>query len=57
MDPDGAAVALGGGYRWLCFQCHQMVMLSPADAVVAEGRAIVGDLTIVFCHRCREVLP
>jgi hypothetical protein len=29
-----------------------MVMLSPADAVVAEARACVGDLTVVFCGDC-----
>jgi hypothetical protein len=27
-------------------------MLSPADAVVAEARAVIGDLTIVFCGDC-----
>jgi hypothetical protein len=25
------------------------MVLSPADAVVAEARAVIGDLTIVFC--------
>jgi len=29
-----------------------MVMLAPADAVVAEARAVIGDLTIVFCGGC-----
>jgi hypothetical protein len=33
-----------------------MVLLSPADAVVAEARAIVGDITVVWCGDCiREV--
>jgi hypothetical protein len=27
-------------------------MLSPDDAVVAEARAIVGDITVVFCGEC-----
>jgi hypothetical protein len=25
------------------------MVLSPADAVAAEARAVIGDLTIVFC--------
>jgi hypothetical protein len=29
-------------------------MLSPADAVLAEARACVGDLTIAFCGRCLQ---
>jgi hypothetical protein len=27
-------------------------MLSPADAVLAEARAIIGDCTIVWCGDC-----
>ena len=27
-------------------------MLSPEQAVVAEARAIVGDITVVFCGQC-----
>jgi hypothetical protein len=41
-----------GTYSTLCFSCHRVVMLAPADAVVAEARAIIGDLTIVFCGDC-----
>jgi hypothetical protein len=39
-------------YPSLCFRCHRLVTLNPADAVLAEARAIVGDLTIVFCGDC-----
>ena len=49
-DP-GAA----GTYPSLCFRCHRLVMFSPADAVLAEARAIIGDCTIVFCGDCIRV--
>jgi hypothetical protein len=29
-----------------------MVMLSPPDAVLAEARAVIGDLTFAFCSNC-----
>jgi hypothetical protein len=37
-----------------------VVRLSPADAALAEARAAVGDLTIVFCGGCgciRQAAP
>jgi hypothetical protein len=57
------AVALGvdrllvgsGGHRdypMLCASCHQLVMLSPQDAVVAEARLVIGDVTLVWCGGC-----
>jgi hypothetical protein len=36
--------ALRPDYPWLCFSCGSMVLLSPADAVLAEARAAIGDL-------------
>jgi hypothetical protein len=36
----------------LCFRCGSVVHLSPAQAVVAEARSIVGDLTVAFCGDC-----
>jgi hypothetical protein len=41
-----------GTYPSLCFSCGSMVMLSPADAVVAEARLCVGDVTLVWCPSC-----
>jgi hypothetical protein len=29
-----------------------MLMLSPADAVLAEARAAIGDLTVAVCGGC-----
>jgi hypothetical protein len=40
------------GYYWRCFTCGCLLALSPADAVVAEARAIVGDITVVWCGDC-----
>ena len=41
-----------GFYRWLWFTCGRLLMLPPEDAVIAEARAVIGDLTIVFCAGC-----
>jgi hypothetical protein len=48
----GAVPPGDAGYFWRCFTCGCLLALSPADAVVAEARAIIGDLTIVFCGGC-----
>jgi hypothetical protein len=48
----GAAAPAGNAYLTLCFGCGTMLELSPTDAVLAEARAIVGDLTIAFCGEC-----
>jgi hypothetical protein len=41
-----------GSYPSLCCRCHRMAMFSPEQSVVAEARAIVGDITVVFCGDC-----
>jgi hypothetical protein len=41
-----------GTYPTLCYRCQRLVMLSPEDAVLAEARAVIGDLTVVFCGVC-----
>jgi hypothetical protein len=55
--PEAAPAGVGfpprdADYPSLCFACHRLVMLSPADAVLAEARAVIGDLTVVFCGDC-----
>ena len=47
-----AAAETDNAYLTLCCVCHRAVMLAPADAVVAEARAVIGDLTIAFCGDC-----
>jgi hypothetical protein len=46
-----------GTYPTLCCRCHAMVMLSPADAIVAEARAVIGDLTIVLLSAAAASVP
>ena len=41
-----------GSYPWLCFTCGCLLRLSPEDAVVAEARTVIGDITIVLCAGC-----
>jgi hypothetical protein len=55
--PEAAPSELGfspraADYLTLCVSCHRVVMLSPQDAVVAEARVVIGDLTLVFCGDC-----
>ena len=50
--PESRSSPGDAAYLTLCCRCHRMVMLSPADAVVAEARAVIGDLTVVFCGDC-----
>jgi hypothetical protein len=40
------------GYLTLCAVCNAVVQLTPAQTVLAEARAIVGDLTVAFCANC-----
>jgi hypothetical protein len=50
--PGFCSPGVAGSYPWLCFTYGCLLMLSPEDAVVAEARAVVGDLTIAFCGGC-----
>ena len=50
--PQSQASAEAPPYLTLCASCHRTVALSPAEAVLAEARAVIGDLTVVFCGDC-----
>jgi hypothetical protein len=41
-------------YLSLCCQCHRVIELSPDQVALDEARAVVGDLSIAFCHGCCE---
>ena len=47
-----AAAETDNAYLTLCAVCGVVVRLSDKQAVLAEARAVIGDLTIVFCGGC-----